>query len=56
MFKRAIEHLLEYGVLFNSTLLNMLNVKRSSFVLAALSRLDYVKFETSPLKIVLKHS
>jgi hypothetical protein len=54
MFETAITHLIEHGSLTNIILLNELNVKRSSFVLAALSQLDYVGFESDPLKIFLK--
>ena len=55
MFKRAIEHLLEHRNLSNDTLLNELNVKRSSFVMAALSRLNYIGYEINPLRIFLKN-
>ena len=54
MFETAITYLIEHGSLTNNNLLNELNVKRSSFVLAALSQLDYVDFESDPLKIFLK--
>jgi len=54
MFETAITYLIEHGSLTNIILLNELNVKRSSFVLAALSQLDYVGFESDPLKIFLK--
>ena len=53
MFKRAIEYLIEHGSLSNSTLVKSLNVKRSSFVMAALSRLDYIGYEINPLRIFL---
>ena len=54
MFERATEYLLEHGNLTNKILLDELNVKRSSFVMAALSRLDYVESELKPLRIFLK--
>ena len=54
MFERAIGHLLEHGSLTNDTLLNTLNVKRSSFVLAALAKLESVDFEIDPLRVFLK--
>jgi hypothetical protein len=54
MFEEAVNYLIENGSLTNNTLLNELIVKRSSFVLAALSQLDYVGFESDPMKIFLK--
>lgn len=54
MFERAIGHLLEHGSLTNDTLLNTLNVKQSSFVLAALAELESVDFEIDPLRVFLK--
>ena len=54
MFETAIQYLVEYKSLSNATLLKTLNVKRSSFVMAALSKLDYVDYETRPLRIFLK--
>ena len=54
MFEKAISHLLKHGSLKNDTLLNTLNVKRSSFVLAALATLEYVDFEVNPLRVFLK--
>ncbi|MFC1494571.1 hypothetical protein ACFL6W_04760 [Thermodesulfobacteriota bacterium] len=54
MFENAIYYLIEHKDLSNKTLLNELNVKRSSFVMAALSKLDYVGYETDSLKIYLK--
>ena len=55
MLERAIEYLLEHGNLSNHTLLNELNVKRSSFVMAALSQLDYIEYLTQPMRIFLKY-
>ena len=54
MFETAITHLIENDSLSNDTLLNKLNVKRSSFVLAALSQLEYIDYQTGPLKIYVK--
>lgn len=53
MFEIAINYLLEHGSLENKTLLNKLKVKRSSFVLAALSQLNYIDHQTGPLKICI---
>lgn len=53
MFEKAIKYLIEHKTLTNATLLNDLNVKRSSFVMAALSRLTYIDYKTRPLKIIL---
>ena len=53
MFETAITHLIEHNTLSNTTLLDELRVMRSSFVMAALSRLDYVRHETNPLRIFL---
>lgn len=53
MFEKAITYLIEHGSLSNDTLLNELNVMRSSFVMAALSRLEYIGYETNPLRIFL---
>jgi len=55
MLERAIEYLLEHGNLSNHTLLNELNVKRSSFVMAALSQLDYIEYLTQPMRISLRY-
>ena len=55
MFEKAIIYLIEYGNMSNDTLLNQFNVKRSSFVMAALSRLEYIDYETNPLRIYLKN-
>ena len=55
MLERAIEYLLGHGNLSNHTLLNELNVKRSSFVMAALSQLDYIEYLTQPMRIFLKY-
>ena len=54
MFEKAVNHLIAHGSLSNNTLLNELNVKRSSFVMAALSRLEYIGYETNPIRIFLK--
>jgi hypothetical protein len=54
MFREAIVHLMKHSELSNLTLLNTLNVKRSSFVLAALSKLDYIDYKTDPLRVILK--
>lgn len=54
MFEEAVNYLSIHGSLSNFILLNELNVKRSSFVLAALSKLDYIGYSTKPLKIFLK--
>ena len=54
MFEEAVNYLIENGSLTNNTLLNELNVKRSSFVLAALSQLDYIEYLTKPMRILLK--
>ena len=54
MFVEAITYLIEHGSISNKVLLYELNVKRSSFVLAALSRLEYVGYEINPLKVFLK--
>ena len=53
MFETAITHLIEHSNLSNNTLLHELNVKRSSFVMAALSKLEYIGYETNPLRIFL---
>ena len=53
MFETAITHLFERNALLNTALLDELHVMRSSFVMAALSRLDYVRHETNPLQIFL---
>ena len=55
MLEIAIEYLLDNKSLSNNTLLNTLGVKRSSFVMAALSSLEYVDYETNPLRIFLKN-
>ena len=54
MFEEAITYLIEHSSISNKVLLNELNVKRSSFVLAALSSLEYVGHEIKPLRIFLK--
>ena len=53
MFETAVNYLLRHGSLLNSTLLNELNVKRSTFVMAALSELPYITHTKSPLRIFL---
>ena len=54
MFEEAVNHIREHGSLSNRTLLNTLNIKRSSFVMAALSKLDYIDYKTNPVRIFLK--
>lgn len=54
MFEIAVSHLIENRYLLNTKLQNDLNVKRSSFVMAALSKLDYIDYEIDPPKIILK--
>jgi len=53
MFEKAANHLISHGSLSNLTLLNELNVNRSSFVMAALSKLDYIEYENRPVRIFL---
>ena len=53
MFERAFDYLVIHGSLLNQTLLNELNVKRSAFVMAALSKLPYINHTKDPLKIFL---
>ena len=55
MFEVAVNHIREHGSLSNPTLLNTLNVKRSSFVMAALSKLDYIEYKTTPIRMFFKH-
>jgi len=54
MFEKAINHLIEQGELSNRKLLNDLNVKRSSYVLASLAKLSYIDFDPKPLRIFLR--
>ncbi|NVM21362.1 MAG: hypothetical protein HWN68_06240 [Desulfobacterales bacterium] len=53
MFKKAWNYLIHHGQPSQTTLLKYLKVMRSAFVIAALSRLQYVHYDTDPVVIHL---